>query len=359
MSKANLENPVRAFALALTTQPTATSCRASFLSRQSRARQLLPLPRLPSASTPSPAKGTIVRPHQAEGEFFVCVRGKIFTRMKIMWKSRKIFIIIFALCIVPFLSRAEDEFFDSGFDIGADAGGEYLEGDITSSSENIDFEMLGETLALNAGESFANVHDFDISSIMLGMPFESVRILFFREAAIYRPATRNAITYTIPKEWKSNLDYECRQQKINAPAQLEKCINSAARKRGFLYPSEMRLERPSTGEKISVHFTSNATDNLVWKIIYTNDVDDIPGDAEKFTNQRDKKVLAFWQMVLQKYGTPNSGQGRWISSDLPTDPLMDAGYGKLTLIDWGLYWDDDQENLDDALERFKSKQYAF
>ncbi|MDR0319832.1 MAG: hypothetical protein LBH81_03810 [Rickettsiales bacterium] len=280
-------------------------------------------------------------------------------------------ILIFAAVIMlatP-LARADDE--DAGddpflddFDMYAptdDFGGsDLLDGDIESRAASwFDWRDLPERFSLNPNSSFASVGDFDISGIMLGMSFESARVLFFREAAIYSPAAKNAIVYSIPREWRFNLDYECRRQKIFAPRDLESCINTAAKKRGFLYPSEMRLERPSTGESITVYFTSNATDNVVWKISYSNDVNKLPGAAEKFENQRDKKILAFWQMILEKYGPPNSGNDIWASSDNPADPFMTAGYGELGLIDIGLRSLDDIENNDDSRERFRAKPYSF
>jgi hypothetical protein len=96
---------------------------------------------------------------------------------------------------------------------------------------------------------------------------------------LYAPRDKNAIIYTINPNWKYNLDYECRQGGTVIPAELEKCINSLAKNRGLLYASEMHLVRENTGETIVVYFTSNATSNLVWRVVYNNDVNDIEGDA--------------------------------------------------------------------------------
>jgi hypothetical protein len=277
-----------------------------------------------------------------------------------MFKKLFGFAAIFAIVFsVASSSRAED--FDDPFldDFDYYDGDDMLDGDISDGSAGIDLLATPERFALNAGTSFVAVNDFDISGIMLGMPFESVRILFFREAAVYSPASKNSITYSIPKDWRYNLDYECRLQKMVAPKELEKCINTSARKRGFLYPSEIKLERKSTGEKITVNFTSNATNNVVWKISYSNDVNELPGDDEKFSNQREKKILSFWQMILEKYGAPNSGGDRWVSSDNPFDPFMTAGYGELILVDNFLKGEDEVDNIDDSRERFRSKPYSF
>jgi hypothetical protein len=212
---------------------------------------------------------------------------------------------------------------------------------------------------LNENTSFAPVLDMDIAGAMLGMTFPDIQNLFFKSRSLYTPRTKNSVIYSVPIVWKNNLDYECRQKKIIIPAELEKCINTLAKKRGLLYASELHLVRPSTGEMIDIFFTSNATGNLVWKIVYKNDANEIEGDAEKFTDQRDKKILSFWQGILDKYGAPNSGSDRWISSDNSFDPMMTAFYGQLELTDLGRNAMDIATNADAARENFRAKPYAF
>ena len=158
---------------------------------------------------------------------------------------------------------------------------------------------------------------------------------------------------------KYNLDYECRQQGIYAPADLDQCIKTLARDRGLLYAAELHLLRENTGETIVVYFTSNASDNVVWRVLYNNDVNEIEGDHEKFADQREKKILAFWQAVLDKYGAPNSGTDKWISTTNAYDPVMTAYYGSLDLVDNGLYASDMAKNVQQARENFQSKPYAF
>ena len=160
-------------------------------------------------------------------------------------------------------------------------------------------------------------------------------------------------------DWKYTLDYECRQSGIYVPKQLNACINSLARNRGVLYASELHLVRDVTGETIDVYFTSNATNNVVWKIVYKNDVDEIEGDDEKFANQRDKKIWAWWQNVLDKYGNPNSDTDKWVSSDNAFDPMMTAYYGELELIDCGRQAEDSSMNTQQSTDNFAAKSYAF
>jgi hypothetical protein len=215
-------------------------------------------------------------------------------------------------------------------------------------------------MVLAEGADYIDVMNMDISGVMLNMPFQDVQTLFFKTKTLYEPRKVDSIIYTIAKDWRYNLDYECRGQGIIIPEKLEKCILSLARSRGLLYPSELHLERKSTGEKLDIYFTSNATDNKVWKVTYQNDVNEIEGANEKFANQREKKILAFWQSVLEKYGAPNTDDGdKWVSSDNSFDPKMQAFYGKLELTDIGITARDAAANVKDSKENFKPKPYSF
>lgn len=250
---------------------------------------------------------------------------------------------VFALPAIPCHAATDDAFDFSNFAI----------------TESTDADLTTESVSLNLDAEPANVSGFDIAGVMLGMPFEDVETLFFKAKGLYAPRKDNSIIYTIQKDWKYNLDYECRQQGIYPPAELEQCINTLAKNRGLLYASELHLVRENTGETLVIYFTSNATDNLVWRIVYTNDVNDIEGAHEKFENQREKKILAFWQNVLDKYGAPNSGTDKWISTNNSYDPMMTAYYGSLDLVDMGRWTSDVAKNVQQARENFQAKPYAF
>ena len=225
--------------------------------------------------------------------------------------------------------------------------------------EDGDEDMNMESISLNTDSGAIDVKHFDISGIMLGMDSDEVYNLFFNNSSLYAPRQKNSIVYTINKEWKYNLDYECRLNNIFVPDKLEKCIYSLAKNRGLLYVSEIHLERAFTGETIDVFFTSNATDNVVWKVVYNNDANEMDGENEKFDNIREKKILAFWQGVVDKYGMPNSGEDKWISSENAYDPMMQAFYGQLILTDNGLNATDSSVNVQKARENFQAKPYAF
>ena len=261
-------------------------------------------------------------------------------------KIKHLFLTTCLLALFPILSElnaATDEFDFNNFAI----------------EESNDAELTTQSVSMNIDGVPADVSSFDIAGILLGMSFEDVENLFFKSNGLYSPRKKNSIIYTIQKDWKYNLDYECRQQGIYAPAELEQCINTLAKNRGLLYASEVHLERANTGETIVVYFTSNATDNLVWRIIYNNDVNEVEGVHEKFENQREKKILAFWQNVLDKYGAPNSGSDKWLSTNNSYDPMMTAYYASLDLVDMGRWSSDVARNIQQAKENFQAKPYAF
>ena len=222
-----------------------------------------------------------------------------------------------------------------------------------------DSDLLLDGLDINLGAEAVAVSGFDIAGVMLGMDFDDVQTLFRDAGGLYSLRPKNSIVYSIHKDWKYNLDYECRQNGIFVPAELEQCVRTLAKNRGLLYASEMHLIRENTGETLDVFFTSNATDNVVWRVVYKNDVDVLEGDNEKFINQRNKKILVFWQNVLDKYGAPNSGSDKWASSDNAYDPMMTAYYGALDLVDNGRNATDESKNIQQARENFKAKPYAF
>lgn len=265
---------------------------------------------------------------------------------------------LMSLCSIMFYSPvlvADDDFYDEYEDGGYDD----LSFDEFATVDSEDVDMNTDSVSIDYGKTPVDVKHFDIAGVMLGMDYDEVYNLFFNRSGLYAPRKRNSVIYTINKEWKYNLDYECRQNNIFIPEKLERCIYSLAKNRGLLYVSEIHLERTFTGETIDVYFTSNATENLVWKVVYSNDVNITEGDNEKFENIREKKILAFWQGIIDKYGVPNSGEDKWLSSGNAYDPMMQAYYGQLVLIDNGLNTTDSSLNIQKARENFQAKPYAF
>lgn len=265
-------------------------------------------------------------------------------------------ILIFVISgMLPISASVADEFdFNEFGDDGFESFDEYaIETNVDAAGE-----CSMTSVALNAGDSPVAAATFDIAGIMLGMNFDEVQMVV-RENGLYTNRLKDSVVYSMHPDWKYSLDYECRQQNIFVPEKLNQCINSLARNRGVLYASELHLVRSTTGETIDVFFTSNATDNVVWKIVYKNDADEAEGDAEKFANQREKKIMAWWHNVIEKYGTPNAGSDKWVSSDNAYDPMMTAYYGELELVDCGRNAEDSSLNIEQSQENFAAKPYAF
>jgi hypothetical protein len=277
-----------------------------------------------------------------------------------MIKKFGILICMLSLLLLPQITMAteDDEMNFENFAVTEDETDAYYADD-ASIKDSEDTDITTEEVYLDFGADVADVASFDIAGILLGMEFNDVQTLFFKTKGLYAPRKNNSIIYTIHPDWKYNLDYECRNQGIVIPHQLKNCINSLARRRGLLYASELHLVRENTGETIVVYFTSNATNNVVWRVVYNNDVNEQEGDAEKFARQRENKILAFWQSVLEKYGTPNSGGDKWISSTNSYDPMLIAYYGALDLVDNFRNASDHAKNIQTARENFKAKPYAF
>lgn len=274
-----------------------------------------------------------------------------------MMKKIAFLLSLLAIFVYPPLAHADDDY-------------DFMDETDYEDSDDLDFDNIAtvdtgnddvnaESVFLTSGMGGVDVKHFDIAGVMLGMSYDEIYNLFFNNSGLYAPRKNKSVIYSINKEWKYNLDYECRQRNIFVPSQLEKCIYSLAQSRGLLYVAEIHLERDFTGETIDVYFTSNATDNQVWKVVYSNDVNTVEGADEKFENIREKKILAFWQGVVDKYGVPNSGEDKWISSENAYDPMMQAYYGQLVLMDKGLDTTDSSLNIQKARENFQAKPYAF
>jgi len=266
--------------------------------------------------------------------------------------KRLLFFVCFGLCVFSASAGFAYDEYDDDFDFN-----EFAIVDDSQTDINLD------QVSLNSGAGVVDVNQFDIAGAMLGMTYDEINDLFFENSSLYAPRQRNSVIYKINKDWEYNLDYECRQNGLFVPEQLKHCIQSLARNRGLLYVSEVHLERTYTGETIDIYFTSNASNNVVWKIVYKNDANDMDGidgdNSQNFANQREKKILAFWQGILEKYGVPNSDEDKWISSENAYDPMMRAYYGQLELVDNGLNVSDMATNIQSAREKFQAKPYAF
>ena len=85
-------------------------------------------------------------------------------------------------------------------------------------------------------------------------------------------------------------------------------------------------------EEIEVYFTSNFTENKVYKIVYKSTIANITGNSPKAVYIRNIKVYDFWKKINQKYGHPdNKTTVTWgMGGD---KPYLKASTGNLLLED--------------------------
>ena len=73
------------------------------------------------------------------------------------------------------------------------ANGDSFDFDEFAIEDSTDVDITMEDVELNSDADIADVSSFDIAGIMLGMSFEDVYSLFFRENGLYAPRKKNAI----------------------------------------------------------------------------------------------------------------------------------------------------------------------
>ena len=119
-----------------------------------------------------------------------------------------------SLCSIVFYSPvlvADDDFYDEYEDGGYDD----LSFDEFATVDSEDVDMNTDSVSIDYGKTPVDVKHFDIAGVMLGMDYDEVYNLFFNRSGLYAPRKRNSVIYTINKEWKYNLDYECRQNLLS------------------------------------------------------------------------------------------------------------------------------------------------
>ena len=196
---------------------------------------------------------------------------------------------------------------------------------------------------------------FDIAGVMLGQNLEKVK-----EALKDRKYKQTDIEYTIPEYFRYNYDAICREKDIVIPENLDACIKGLAKKDKMEYISRVDFTKHDTEENISVYFTSPITDNKVWKVVYTNKVNEKYGPAKNFQYQREERRRAFWYYVLSKYGQPNVEPNRWVYdiNDNLSEGLT-ANFGSLELSNPKQNAFDISESVTQARRDFKYTDYSF
>ncbi len=177
----------------------------------------------------------------------------------------------------------------------------------------------------NDGKSNASV--FDISGVMLRMNLKQV------ERTLENRGFRKVnARFEIPNFIKWRNEETCRTKGVVGYERLEACVINMAKKDGHQYMQYIKYVKYDSKEEIEVYFTSNFTENKVYKIVYKSTIANITGNSPKAVYIRNIKVYDFWKKINQKYGHPdNKTTVTWgMGGD---KPYLKASTGNLLLED--------------------------
>ena len=146
-----------------------------------------------------------------------------------------------------------------------------------------------------------DVSSFDVADFSLGTP----------SSEIFKKAREKGFKVTITQEsvpvyYATDYDYTCRKKGLVVPDQIKQCIQDLACHQNTRYISEATLTRKN--EIIRLYFTSNATDNLLYKILYINKGDNSLNLTRINKAKKQLRQKEFWDAVFAKYGYPDDGE---------------------------------------------------
>lgn len=186
-------------------------------------------------------------------------------------------------------------------------------------------ENLVESSKKSRSRSNASV--FDISGLMLRMSQAQVEEIMKKRGfqKVYQK-------FDIPNFIRWRNEDTCRNHGVVGYERLESCVVETAKKDKHQYVSLTKYSKFSTKEEIEVRFTSNFTNNKVYKITYKSMASAITGNSQKAIYLRNIKIYDFWKKVNQKYGAPdNRDDVVWGLGG--NKPYMQAATGMLVLED--------------------------
>ncbi len=153
--------------------------------------------------------------------------------------------------------------------------------------------------AVRNGRSNASV--FDISGIMLRMNVKQVD-----ETMQNRGFRKLLEKYSVPNFIKWRNEEKCRNSGVVGYERIVACVNEQAKKEKQQFIQITKYQKFDTKEEIEVTFTSNFTDNRVYKIQYKSMAANVTGNSPKAVYLRNIKIYDFWKKINQKYGKPDN-----------------------------------------------------
>lgn len=148
----------------------------------------------------------------------------------------------------------------------------------------------------------SNASVFDVSGIMLRMTLTQVDAIMLKRG--YKLVSQK---FEIPNFIKWRFEEECRNAGVVGYERLAACVVKAAKENKHQYVESAKFVRYDTQEDINVFFTSNFTNNKVYKVIYNSAITNAHrGSGQKAQYLRDIKVFDFWRQINRKYGVPDN-----------------------------------------------------
>ena len=148
-----------------------------------------------------------------------------------------------------------------------------------------------------------NVHEFELSGLMLGMyPDEVAKIM--SEMGF----KRTQVKYAIPMFRSAFYEQNCRDRRVHPLKEMRLCIERQADRDNVKYISSMTFKKASTKEYIRVLFSSYATDNQAFKIYYESEGDNSLTMTQRNLAKQLRRKDMFWRMMFENYGLPDDSE---------------------------------------------------
>ena len=210
--------------------------------------------------------------------------------------------------------------------------------------------------ATSSGAPLHDVSNFDLKGFSLGEPATEI----LRRAM--KKGYRTKLTQeSVPLFYATDYSYRCKQKGLVIPDEIKQCIKDYACHEKTRYISEATLTRKN--EEFRLYFTSNATENLLYKIIYTNKGDNSLNFTRINKAIKQLRQKEFWNAVFEKFGYPDD-QEKYIWGN-PAKAYMTAymtgsNYdGYIIMEDVTLSNEDYFEAEDIELERPPRNKFSF
>lgn len=188
-------------------------------------------------------------------------------------------------------------------------------------------QMVSDARETDKINKKSNASVFDISGVMLRMGLKQV------DRTMQNRGFRKVMQkYQIPNFIKWRNEELCRNSGVVGYERIEACITDRAKKDKHQYVQTAQYIKYDTKEDIEVTFSSNFTDNKVYKIVYKSQAANITGNSPKAIYLRNIKIYDFWKKINQKYGKPdNKSNVTWGMGG--NKPFLKAATGYLKLED--------------------------